>query len=98
MIPEGAHVGYIGSGERDIPLATGDQGVVIMAADNGSHVFWNTGECFEHISLIANKKLELLDSFSKPKESSYTEDDPIGIQHLATCPTCNGEGVIPEED
>jgi hypothetical protein len=95
MIPEGAHVAYIGSGERDIPLVTGDQGVVIMAADGGSHVLWSTGECFEHVGLIADRKLEILESSSKPKQASYTEDETI--VHLATCPTCNGEGLIPEE-
>ena len=91
-LPEGSHVAYIGSGEPDAPLSYGDQGSIIMeAGPSGSHVQWNTGECKEHISLISNKKLHLLEASQLMPEESYTEDPIIA---LATCPTCFGEGLV----
>lgn len=97
FIAEGERVRYVGAGEPDAPLAYGDEGVVIMAAGpSGSHVQWTSGECVEHISLTANSRLESLDESPQVVEAGYTESLPH--IHLAVCPTCQGEGMIPEED
>ena len=98
FIAEGERVQYIGSGEPDAPLAHGDEGVVIMAAGpSGSHVQWTTGECADHISLTANSRLQSLEPSPQVVEAGYTEDQQTHV-HLALCPRCNGEGMIPEED
>jgi hypothetical protein len=96
FIAEGERVVYTGSGEPDAPLAHGDEGVVIMAAGpSGSHVQWTTGECVDHISLTANRNLEPVEPSPQVVEAGYTETPQV---HLAVCPTCAGEGMIPEED
>ena len=95
IIAEGYRVAYVGSGEPDAPLAYGDEGVIIMAAGEGSHVKWTSGECDGYISLTANARLQSLEASPQVVEAGYTEDQPQ--VHLAVCPTCLGEGLIPEE-
>lgn len=55
---EGSHVAYIGTGEPDAPIVSGDEGCVILAAENGSYVQWVSGACREDISLVSNAELQ----------------------------------------
>lgn len=102
FIAEGSHVAYIGDGRLDAPIVYGDEGHVILAADDGSHVQWTSGACREGILLVANTDLQevkraqaqLDESLEIPLQTVAARDiyDKIGSSGLLN--TLNKEGRL----